>query len=31
VPVQFQYSDDVHGPEGPQAKPAKKADSSVHN
>lgn len=25
VPVQFQYSDAVHGPEGPRATPAKKA------
>jgi hypothetical protein len=29
VPVQFQYSDNVHGPEGPRATPAKKAAANV--
>ncbi len=29
VPVQFQYSDNVHGPEGPRTTPAKKAKSTV--
>ena len=29
VPVQFQYSDNVHGPEGPRTTPAKKADAHV--
>ncbi len=28
VPVQFQYSDNVHGPEGPRATPAKKAHAA---
>ena len=28
VPVQFQYSDNVHGPEGPRTTPAKKAHAS---
>ncbi len=28
VPVQFQYSDNVHGPEGPRPTPAKKAHAS---
>jgi hypothetical protein len=29
VPVQFQYSDNVHGPEGPRATPAKKAKAKA--
>jgi len=29
VPVQFQYSDNVHGPEGPRTTPAKKANLIV--
>jgi hypothetical protein len=31
VPVQFQYSVSVHGPEGPQAMPVKKANSNAHH
>ena len=27
VPVQFQYSDNVHGPEGPRTTPAKRASA----
>lgn len=29
VPVQFQYSDAVHGPEGPESAPVKKANAKV--